>query len=200
MKSVLNRSTLVLNKSFYAIGTTTVREAIILMSRESAKGLCPKTFLTYTWTDWSEETENPPQVDNYVMTSSGKIPAPEVIVLSKYDEVYRRNVRFTTKALYRRDGFTCQYCDKKFAEGDLSVDHVVPRAQGGKTSWENCVTACMGCNNRKADKSLKEAGLTLKRKPVRPKWNPIIHVREENRPESWKSLVQPEWWHSTSEA
>lgn len=201
MKSALNGPCLVFNKNFKAIGTTTVREALILMSRDSAKGLCVSTFRAFSWKEWLADKVNPPVVREYVSRGPNMdaVPAPEVIVLQKYSEIYKRTVRFSTRALYRRDDYVCQYCGKKFSEEGLSVDHVVPRAAGGRTSWTNCVTACLSCNNKKADKSLKECGYTLKKKPERPQWNPIIHIREENRPESWKALVPAEWWNEKFE-
>lgn len=198
MKSILDRPVLTLNRSWKAIGTLRVRDAIVLMSRDSAKGLCVNTFRAFTWSEWISDKENPPMVEGYISRgdSVAPVPAPEVIILSKYNEVYRRSVRFTKKAMYRRDSYICQYCLKPFTEEELSVDHVIPRANGGKTSWTNCVTACKTCNNKKADRSLKEAGLILHRKPQSPQWNPILHVRKENRPESWKNLVNPDWLES----
>lgn len=195
-KSALDNFTLVLNKAWQPIGTCTVRDAITLMSRNAAKGLDFRNFIMISWDKWISDKENSPPGNNFISSSNFKIPAPEVIILTKYDKKYFRKVRFTTKNLYRRDDHTCQYCLKKKSEDDLSVDHVVPRAKGGKTSWDNCVTACMNCNNKKADRTLAEAGLRLPRKPERPQWNPIIHVRPEFRPESWKPLVNSEWWET----
>lgn len=194
MKSHLDNVTLVLNKLWNPIGHCTVRDAIVLMSREAAKGLCVKTYRAYSWDEWTSDVDNPPHANNFVRTANGEIPAPDVIILTRFSKIYFRSVRFTTRALYRRDDHTCQYCRKQFAEDDLSVDHVVPRAKGGKTSWDNCVTACLDCNNKKADRDLKDAGLSLPKKPERPTWNPIIHVRPDLRPECWKQFVQPEWW------
>lgn len=196
MKQVLNQYTLVMNKHFQAIGTCTVRTAIILMTRDAAKALTLPDYRTFTWEKWISDEDPPTGVNEYIARGQGNepIPAPQVIVLTRYDQVFRRKVRFTQKAMYRRDGFICQYCLRKFNEERLSMDHVVPKSQGGKTGWENCVTACMDCNNKKADRSLKAMGWTLPKKPERPQWNPILHVRPENRPECWKQLVQKEWW------
>lgn len=164
------------------------------MSRDSAKGLCVETWRALPWSQWVSDTENPPEVENFVISTSSRVPAPEVIVLTKYNDIHMRAVRFTSRALYRRDDFTCQYCHKVFPEDELSVDHVIPRSKGGRNSWDNCVTACLTCNNGKADKTLKEAGLTLSKKPERPRWNPIVHVREDQRPASWRKLCDPSWY------
>lgn len=194
MRSVLDNYTLVLNKAWKAIGHCTVRNALVLMSRDAAKGLCVKNYRAYSWDEWTSDAENPPTVSNYVQTTKEKIPAPDVIILTRFDKIYFRSVRLTKRSLYRRDDYTCQYCHKQFPDDELSMDHVNPRANGGKTSWENCVTACLGCNNKKADRSLKDANLTLPKAPQRPQWNPIIHVRPDLRPESWRAFTQPEWW------
>ena len=67
----------------------------------------------------------------------------------------------------------------------MSIDHVTPRSRGGGTNWENCVLACVGCNARKGNRSLKEAGLRLLRPPARPRWSPYLSLRPGQRLESW---------------
>jgi 5-methylcytosine-specific restriction endonuclease McrA len=69
------------------------------------------------------------------------------------------------------------------------VDHVQPRSRGGTTTWENCVLACVGCNARKADRTLKESGLRLLRKPERPRWTPYLNLRPSQRMESWSRFT-----------
>lgn len=81
---------------------------------------------------------------------------------------YGKAVRWSKYNLFIRDSFTCQYCGKKFPKEKLTVDHVIPQVLGGKTEWENCVTSCGPCNNKKDNKRLHECGLHLKTKPVQP--------------------------------
>jgi 5-methylcytosine-specific restriction endonuclease McrA len=183
--SVLDKHVLVLNKGFTAIGTTTIKEAIILMSRDSAEGICTATYNTYTFGEWIGGTVNIPEVKYYIKTSSMDIPAPEVIRLTNYSNVHRTTVKFSRKGIYRRDNFTCQYCRKRVKSKDLSLDHVFPQSRGGGTSWLNCVASCIKCNNRKRDRTPTEANMRLAKKPFRPSWNPVIMVRKELRPESW---------------
>ena len=192
MSDVLNNHALVLNRSWVVIGTITVRDAIVLMSRDSAKGVCTQTFSTYTWEQWVSG-ENPPQVDFSIRTPSMAIPAPQIIVLTNYNDVHQSTVKFSQRALYKRDNYTCQYCRKKFKADELSVDHVIPQSKDGPSTFENCVTACFSCNNRKGDKSVVEAGLTLPKKPIKPGWNPVFHVREDQRPVSWAPLLKEGW-------
>ena len=89
---------------------------------------------------------------------------PSVVVLKDYIKPQKR-VAFTRFNLFLRDHFCCQYCG---ARGDLTFDHVVPRASGGITSWENVVAACSPCNLRKGSKSLRQSNMRLVRAPAQP--------------------------------
>ncbi|HBV54529.1 MAG TPA: HNH endonuclease [Rhodobacteraceae bacterium] len=95
---------------------------------------------------------------------SREMRIPSVVVLKEYVKPQKR-VAFTRFNLFLRDEFSCQYCGSK---GDLTFDHVVPRARGGITSWENVVAACSPCNLRKGSKSLRNSGLSLKKPPRQP--------------------------------
>lgn len=75
---------------------------------------------------------------------------PSVAVTKEYFNT-RRKVRFSRGNVYLRDLYQCQYCQDTFDFKDLTIDHVIPRSQGGKTNWENCVTACKSCNHKKGD-------------------------------------------------
>lgn len=196
---VLSLHVLVLNKSWTAVGTTTVKEAVILLSRNSAKILATGTYLTYTWDEWIEEAAEMTEVKSYIKTSTLAIPTPEVIILSNYDDVFRTTVKFSTRAVFRRDSYTCAYCGKRKKVEDLSIDHIIPRSKKGGTNWLNCVTSCFTCNNKKSDSTPAEANMKLLFKPRVPKWSPVIHVKNESRPESWKKLVKDEQWDQEPE-
>jgi len=76
----------------------------------------------------------------------------------------------------------------------LTIDHVVPRAHGGVSSWTNCVLACVDCNSRKADRTPQQARMNLKRAPACPEWRPAYadhHVRLE----SWPKFVSEAYWN-----
>jgi len=193
MVSTLNTPVLVLNKNWTVIGTTSTQNAIVLMCRESAKALCTSSFMLYGWEPWISEETNLPDVSNYIRTSSISVPAPSVIILTNFKDIHISTVKFSSRALYLRDNYTCQYCNKKKSVKDLSIDHVLPKSKKGKTNWENCVTACFRCNNQKSDKTLRESGFKLNRKPSKPKWNPIIHIRPNYRPKSWEPLLKDSW-------
>ena len=104
------------------------------------------------------------EYDEVVHSPSTTIRIPSVVVLKDYIKPQKR-VAFTRFNLFLRDGFCCQYCG---ARGDLTFDHVVPRASGGVTSWENVVAACSKCNLKKGSKSLHRAGMSLRKPPRRP--------------------------------
>ena len=102
------------------------------------------------------------EYDEVVRSPSIELKIPSVVVLKDYVKPQKR-VAFTRFNLFLRDEFCCQYCG---AKGDLTFDHVVPRAAGGVTSWENVVAACQRCNLKKGSKPLRHSGLSL-RKPAR---------------------------------
>lgn len=99
-------------------------------------------------------------------------------------------VQFSRINIYMRDGWTCQYCKERKPVKDLTFDHVLPRAQGGKTSWTNIVTACRPCNSDKEDRTPEQAGMKLLKRPEEPKWLPIqMVIRMKNIPEKWMTYL-----------
>ncbi|HEY8518032.1 MAG TPA: HNH endonuclease [Candidatus Binatia bacterium] len=104
----------------------------------------------------------------------GAMPVPRVILLVSYDRVPRRHVRFTRANVYARDRDTCQYCGRRFPRSELNLDHVVPRSQGGLSTWDNVVCSCHNCNRRKGGRTPEQCGIRLLRKPTRPAWTPFL--------------------------
>lgn len=135
-------------------------------------------------------------VDHYeglvVRSGSREIPLPSVIAYTKMVRKSQRAVlnRFN---LYLRDGYTCQYTGKQYPVNELTLDHVIPKSRGGGSTWENLVTCHRWVNHKKSDKTPKEAGLTLIRKPVAPSaWE--LHELGKNHPvpfdhHSWQDYV-----------
>ncbi len=104
------------------------------------------------------------EYDEVVRSPSMAIRIPSVVVLKDFVRPQKR-VAFTRFNLFLRDEFACQYCGQR---GDLTFDHVIPRARGGVTSWENVVAACGRCNLRKGARSLRQAGMSLCKPPCQP--------------------------------
>ncbi|WP_138471321.1 HNH endonuclease [Poseidonocella sp. HB161398] len=104
------------------------------------------------------------EYDHVVRSPTIELRIPSVVVLKEFVKPQKR-VAFTRFNLFLRDEFCCQYCG---ARGDLTFDHVVPRARGGITSWENVVAACGRCNLKKGSKTLKQVGFSLQKPPRRP--------------------------------
>ncbi|MBI2681397.1 MAG: HNH endonuclease [Candidatus Solibacter usitatus] len=100
-----------------------------------------------------------------VRTSRIEIPVPSVIRLCRYRRVPRQNRSASRKGVLLRDGNTCQYCRRKLAAQELTLDHVVPRSRSGSATWENLVACCLACNNRKGNRTPQEAGMVLMKTP-----------------------------------
>jgi 5-methylcytosine-specific restriction endonuclease McrA len=107
--------------------------------------------------------------DDWVIRSEHlTIQVPSVCVTKEYFN-NKKSVKFSRYNLYLRDLHTCQYCDEVFDHKELTIDHVLPRASGGKTVWDNCVTACKPCNHRKGSKLQKPL-----RMPYKPEYYSLV--------------------------
>lgn len=137
------------------------------------------------------------EYDALVRSQRAAIRIPSVVVLKDYVKPQKR-VAFTRFNLFLRDEFRCQYCGSK---GDLTFDHVVPRSRGGVTSWDNVVAACSPCNLRKANRSLKQSGLALRRVPRQPTAEEMQRAGRRFPPnhlhESWADYL---YWGAELEA
>lgn len=138
---------------------------------------------------WLDRVNILSEYDEVVSSPSTTIRIPSVVVLKEYVKPQKR-VAFTRFNLFLRDEFTCQYCG---STGDLTFDHVVPRAHGGITSWENVVAACSPCNLRKGSRSLRHSGLSLSRPPRKPQPEQLHNAGRKFPPnylhESWLDFL-----------
>jgi 5-methylcytosine-specific restriction endonuclease McrA len=113
------------------------------------------------------------EYDETVCSPSITWQMPAVIRLHKMPKMQKRGVKFSRINVYQRDHFCCQYCSKKFPFAELSYDHVVPRSAGGRTVFENIVTACRKCNSKKDNKSCDDSGMWPINPPRRPHSLPL---------------------------
>ena len=131
--------------------------------------------------------------DREVRSVSISFRLPSILRLLKVVKVRRggKEVRFSRVNIYQRDRYRCQYCGNKYHSENLTFDHVIPLVQGGETTWRNIVTACLACNNRKGGRTPRQAGMRLIRKPVKPKWIPVVTITLGIRsaPLSWRDYL-----------
>jgi 5-methylcytosine-specific restriction endonuclease McrA len=108
--------------------------------------------------------------------------APAVVRITRYIQIPYKGVLLNRQNIFKRDGHACQYCG---THKDLTIDHLIPRSKGGKSNWNNLVTACKRCNARKGDDTPENAGMKLARKPFKPTY--IMFVRD------YSGYVMEEW-------
>lgn len=183
---MLNSAVLVLNRSYLPIHVTTVRRAFSLIYQGSAVAVNGQ-YETFDFDSWSRVEASS---DDGVGTTSGRIRVPRVIVLRSYDRVPRRHVRYSRLNIFARDGYTCQYCGRRPHRSGLNLDHVIPRALGGRTTWENVVCCCIECNRRKGGRTPAQARLKLAKRPAKPRWTPMLtHIGSRIRYEEWRPFL-----------
>ena len=104
-------------------------------------------------------------------------------------------MKFNRRNIFARDNNQCQYCGRKFIMSELSLDHVVPRSQGGGTTWDNIVCACVECNVRKGGRTPRQANLTLIRKPEKPKRSPMLNIKlSQKKYHTWQTFLDSAYW------
>ena len=169
--AVLNSKVLVLNRAYLPIHITSVRRACSLLYQGIARAVDAQ-FQTFDFESWSALSAS--VHDETIGLVDRAMRVPRVILLVAYDRVPKRHVRFSRYNIYARDRNTCQYCGRAFLRAELNLDHVIPRSQGGTSTWENVVCSCLACNRRKGGRSPDEAGMGLLRRPFRPQWTPFV--------------------------
>lgn len=197
MSAVLNNQVLVLNRLWQAINICSVERALTLLYAQHAHVVYEErgTFNTFSFQEWCDLT-SAHDGDDCVNTVSLRIRVPRIIVLMFFDRFPRKEVKFTRNNLFARDKNTCQYCGRRFDRKELNIDHVVPRQQGGRTTWSNVVCSCVPCNSRKGCRTPAEAGLHLIRPPRKPRWRPFIEVHFHHPVDhSWRHFVDTAYWN-----
>jgi 5-methylcytosine-specific restriction endonuclease McrA len=169
---LLDSSVLVLNRHYQPIHVTSVKRAFVLLYVGAAR-VIDDEYRTFDFESWAALGA---AVDdkNVVRTIGRAIRIPRVILLQLYDRMPTTKVRFSRLNIYARDENTCQYCGSRLPRAALNLDHVLPRCQGGRTTWENVVCCCVPCNLRKGARTPAQAGMQLMRAPERPRWNPTF--------------------------
>lgn len=212
----LELPTLVLNASWQSINACTVREAIVDVSRGRANVLHPIEYTLHGMDSWMSMPvgKDEPQI----RTVHGPVKVPEIIVTTEYNKMRSFSVVFSRRNLWKRDNFTCQYCGCRPRQDEITVDHMMPRSRGGKSTWINCVLACVKCNKFKDNRTPEEAhmrpfrwvknssGVMVKeyyKTPKAPMWSPLYSVRRQHIPASWSAFIKQKidelYWDSELE-
>ena len=189
---VLSQPTLVLNKSWVAIDTTPVRDALRLLCKGAAIAVQPDTYEVHGFESWADL--HVAASEPHIKTVQLRIRVPEVIALTGYDRVPAQSVTFSRRNLFKRDRNTCQYCGVQPGTSGLTIDHVLPRSRGGVSTWANCVLACVSCNRRKADRTPREAHMQLRCEPAVPRWRPTMGLPVGRVRQSWEKFVSDLYW------
>lgn len=140
---------------------------------------------------YSQKAEAIESYDEEIKSPSVTWKMPAVIRLKKPLSRMKKGVRFSRINVFTRDSFVCAYCHKRKSMRELNYDHVVPRAQGGRTVWDNVTTSCYECNTRKANRTPEQAGMRLRQKPFKPKALPhsYLALNQKTIPEIWKPYL-----------
>lgn len=145
---------LLLNNENKPIHITSWKRAVVLLIKGKAECI--------------EEIKNTvEQLDNYIKIDNTYIP--KTIKLTYEVAVPELELPFSRENVFARDEYTCQYCGKKFPGNELTLDHVLPKSRFGPYIWENITTCCKECNQKKADRTPKEAKMELLKTPSKPK-------------------------------
>ncbi|MEY4064264.1 MAG: hypothetical protein RIR26_472 [Pseudomonadota bacterium] len=171
------------------------RRVLVLDSRyEPVKIVGLQTGFVLLYTDRASSVLDSPRL---IRSVSNSYTVPWIVRFHNCSPKHKKNCgpRFSRQNVYLRDGFRCQYCNWSGALVNLTLDHLLPLARGGKTTWDNIVTACKNCNLRKGSRTIEELGLRLARLPERPHFNSTslfalrYGLNSHNIPEAWSGYV-----------
>ncbi len=178
--SMQGRRVLVLDAAYQPIQIVNWQRAFVMLAAGKAKYL-------------DGEKKRAPEVVTYsrdgaVIGAKHDIRIPSIIQLGEMVPYWKTRVRFCRKnVIIGRDRCVCQYCTIQFPTEDLTIDHVIPRGQGGQTRWENVVCACFACNQKKANRTPVQASMELMRKPRKPSSVIDVSIKMNLRE------IPPEW-------
>ncbi len=161
---------LVLNATYEPLSVVSVKRAVVLLLKEKAELI--------------------EAAEAWLRSESLNIPRPLVIRLVYFVKIPRRiSLPVTRRTVLARDHYTCQYCRAMPPRQKLTLDHVVPRSRGGKTTWENVVAACQKCNGRKGSKTPLEANMKLLTQPKRPRYLAIAALASLETRQAWDKYM-----------
>jgi 5-methylcytosine-specific restriction endonuclease McrA len=164
----MNAKVLILNQNYEPMSVINVRKAIVLLYLGKAELIVAKDGL---------------ELHSVTMT----MPFPSIVRLAVYVRVPFKKIILSRKNILRRDGHRCLYCGR--GDVPLTVDHVLPMSRGGEEAWENLVSACVKCNNKKGDRTPEEARMPMRRRPMRPNHVTFISHFVGTLDDRWKPYL-----------
>ncbi|UXP30873.1 HNH endonuclease [Reichenbachiella agarivorans] len=164
----MKNNVLVLNQDYSPLTICTVNRAFLLVFLNKAEML---------------EADS----DAAMRTVNESYPKPTVIKVNRYISVPYRGVVLSRQNLFKRDNHCCQYCG---AKNNLTIDHLIPRSKGGRSVWNNLVTACKSCNAKKGDMSLEKAGMRLLQLPYRPTYLMFLRDSMGELRKEWRNYLK----------
>ena len=164
----LNARVLLLNQSYEPLIICNVKKAIILILLGKAELVADNE-------------------KKRLRSVSSSFPWPSVIRLNSYVRVPYKRIIISRKNILKRDGHKCAYCGRGHLP--LTLDHIVPKSRGGEDTWDNLIAACIRCNNKKGDRTPKEAGMEMLFQPHTPSHIMIIKNAAGRLDESWKPYL-----------
>lgn len=192
---MLTQGVLVLNRNWTAVHVCSVRRALSLVFQGCAR-IVSEDYVVYDFDSWRDLSDHVERHGNqFIATPNFRILVPEVILLTGFAKMPPRTVKFNRRNIYLRDNYTCQYCGVRPAKEELTIDHIIPRSRGGKSTWENIVLACQSCNAKKGNRLLQDTPMKLLKQPKRPHWLSTLRhtLRGPERP-IWQKFVDQAYW------
>ncbi|MCK4341878.1 MAG: HNH endonuclease [Phycisphaerae bacterium] len=200
--TALSSSVLLLNRLYMAVRVISARRALTMLYTDLAEVISVDdgNYLSYDFGDWIEVSEAKrrfePERYDWIRTVRFQVAVPKIVRLLAYDKVPSAQVKLNRRNLFARDHNCCQYCGKRYPTSELSLDHIVPRSQGGDNSWENIVCACVHCNVKKGGRTPAQAHLKLIARPRRPKRSPVLTIKfSDSKYASWKQFLDFAYWN-----
>ena len=198
----LDANVLVLNRNYMPVHITNVRRAFSLLYRDLVEVISVEAdqYVAYDFESWCEISELRAKYEreqhDWIRCVKFEIAVPRIVRLLLYDRLPKQVVKFNRRNIYARDRNRCQYCGRRFSTAELSLDHVVPRSLGGKTTWDNIVCCCVACNVRKGGRTPDQASLRLISVPVKPRRSPVVMLRlTSEKYASWKQFLDTAYWN-----
>lgn len=203
----LDSNVLLLNAHYLAMRVVSVRRAFTLLFKHNDEQECiaeivsveDGQYVSYDFADWKElsaiRKQFEPHQHDWIRTVRFDLVVPRIVRVLSFNKLPKQDVKFNRRNLFARDNNTCQYCGRRYGTSNLSLDHVLPRSLGGKSTWDNIVCACLKCNVRKGGRTPDQAHMHLMRHPIKPRRNPVLSISlADQRYSSWKQFLDTAYW------